>query len=285
MDTSAPVRFQRQISSANPDIYAIKSFRGKSALTTIRERKLTEDNKHFWQSYICQINERLDLSGIMIEEKRDVNLKGYKSTEIGKVDKIIENRLYVKIKELCGKNKITVNALLQFCLHKALSVYGNNKQTVVGTSISDMNLPTHCVDISLESFLNILPFIVSHRNTDETSVINAIKAINASLIEINTRSKEINLSELQKDGDELFEILFIYDNFDAISNYYNYPLCFAACEDKESIKINLFYATELFTQNTMKGFLDLMQYLIEQTIAGPYQKVKELKFIMQKQEF
>ncbi len=213
----------------------------------------------------------------MLNDKKGVKLNGYKSVDTHKVEKKIDGQLYGKMKAMAAKEKVTVNSLLQFTLHKILSNIGNTTQTVIGTAVSDTNLPSHCVDIPLELFLNILPFIVNHKHTDDMATIDMIRNIHGNLNEANSRSKEISLPELQKDGEELFDVLFVCDNFVGMSNYYNYPLCFSAYEENDLMKIQLFYASELFGEDSMNHLLDSIQFLIEQILSNTNQKVKELK--------
>src|SRR5439155_8333880 len=105
---------------------------------------------------------------------------------------------------------ITINALLQYSWHKLLSVYGNSRTTVVGTTVSGRNLPIDDIETSVGLYINTLPLIIVHDSDDH--ILVQLKAVQDKINELNSHST-ISLAKLQSSGRRLFNSLFVYENY------------------------------------------------------------------------
>src|SRR5581483_5568500 len=103
----------------------------------------------------------------------------------------------------------TVNAVLEYCWHKQMNIYGSVGKTVVGMTVSGRNLDIKGIEESVGLYINTLPLIVEHR---EGKVVDSIREVQAHINEANSRSG-VSLSKLQKDGERLFSSLFVYENY------------------------------------------------------------------------
>ena len=164
---------------------------------------------------------------------------------------------------------------MQYCWHKLLSTYGNSQTTTVGTTISGRNLPIDHIEDSVGLYINTLPLIVEH---DTDAIIVKLNEVQHQLNELNEHS-DINLTKLQSGGRRLFDSLFVYENYPTQSSKVDsiiqlgefkgieeldYPLGVSAYEHNETIQINIKYAGELFSSDTIQSLLNGLASLLNQ---------------------
>ncbi|MDD9337855.1 MAG: amino acid adenylation domain-containing protein [Rickettsiaceae bacterium] len=264
-------------------------------------QKHQEDNKDYWNKYISQIEERSDLSGLLLSSSKQKQLRISEHKHIlYPVEQVltITGNLYDNLKKFSQEEGVTLNAILQYVWHKVLSIYGNSNQTVVGTTVSGRNLPIDDIESSVGLYINTLPLIVEHQNKTITSVIESIKAIQSDINEINSRS-DISLVKLQKGGERLFDSLFVYENYPNPANEeqqsrikirftgsvekLDYPLAVIAYEINNQLTFMIKYAGELFSNDSIEQLLLIAKSLLEQIVSNPYQEVQNLSYLDQKQ--
>ncbi|BBB56340.1 non-ribosomal peptide synthetase [Candidatus Megaera polyxenophila] len=246
----------------------------------------TKNNEKYWQEYLSSIEVRLDLSSLILQEKQDVRLQEYKYIKDPQNQNIvIRGELYKQLKDLTQEVGITLNAVLQYIWHKVLSIYGDSKQTIVGTTISGRNIPIDNIEQSIGLYINTLPLMVDH--SKYRTVIETIKILQDDINELNSRS-ETNLVNLQKEGDRLFDSLFVYENypdpiekekgdgnlkmvFKEVVEKTDYPLSVVAYEtiDRQELLLSIRYAGELFNNDTISELLEIMAKMVEQIIHDP----------------
>jgi len=250
-----------------------------------------EDNKDYWDKYISQIEERMDLSGLLSGNK-SVRINEYKHILKSAEEKfIIEGGLYEQLKKLGREEGVTLNAILQYAWHKILNIYGNSNQTVVGATVSGRNLPVDNIEHSVGLYINTLPLIVDHGNQASKSLIEAIREIQNNINEINSRS-DISLARLQKGGERLFDSLFIYENYPSGRQEHkvkfkfketieklDYPIGVVAYEANDQLVFVLKYAGELFAKENITNLLKTVRVVLEQIAANPGQSVQSLHYL------
>ncbi|TXI92124.1 MAG: amino acid adenylation domain-containing protein, partial [Neisseriales bacterium] len=237
------------------------------------------EHKAFWQEQLSLIEDSPDLNGLISQE--------YKGTVLAKYRKIIKREQSLKVfdgkfsasmHELAIEYGFTVNALLQFVWHKILHLYGNASTTVVGTTISGRNLPIDGIEEAIGLFINTLPLIVKH-NSSQT-IFEAIEAVQQAVNDMNMHSA-CNLADLEKNDKNLFETLFVYENypspqkdadslikfsFKAAIEELDYPLAILAYEKDNQVHINLKYAAELFSSETIDSILSVYETILTNII-------------------
>ena len=187
-----------------------------------------------------------------------------------------------------------MNAILQYVWHKTLSIYGNSKQTVVGTTVSGRNLPVDDIENSVGLYINTLPLIVNHENKEVTTIVDVIRSIQNDINEINNRSN-IDLARLQSEGRRLFDSLFIYENYPNINNKeqenilqinfkevvekLDYPLAVVAYEVENSLILKLKYPGELFSRDIIDRLLKVIKTLLEQVVIISNQEIQKLGYL------
>ena len=175
----------------------------------------SNDNKDYWNNYLSQIEEVVDLSGLTYGHVKISDHKYIIDSQEETL--VIANDLYDNLRTLGKKEGVTLNAILQYAWNKLLHIYGNSNQTIVGMTVSGRNIPIDDIENSVGLYINTLPLLVDHKSHKTKSIIESIKDIQDNINEINNRS-EVNLAGLQKDGKRLFDNLFIYENYPNITD-------------------------------------------------------------------
>jgi amino acid adenylation domain-containing protein/non-ribosomal peptide synthase protein (TIGR01720 family) len=268
--------------------------------TYIETQKYSQKNRFahqaYWHKYIGQLEDRCDFSGLMQDSTKNIKLAEYKHIKNPQEQRlIIDGDLYDKIKALGQEQGVTLNAILQYILHKVLSIYGNSKHTVVGATVSGRNLPIDDIESSVGLYINTLPLIVDHEAQENMRIIEAIRKLQDNINEINTRSV-VELATLQKGGGRLFDVLCVYENYptNVISEEQDstlvikftggvekldYPLHFKASESNGKLSCVVGYAGELFNKTAMEQLLLTARMLLEQVASNPQQTVRDLSSI------
>ena len=260
-------------------------------------------NEHqgYWNEYVLQIERKNDLSGLLSIASRNKQIKigQYKHIKYTSISSFtVRDALYDKLKQVCQDEGLTLNAIIQYVWHKTLSAFSNSNQTVVGTTVSGRNLPINNIETSVGLYINTLPLIVNHNNHAQ-NVVQAIKSIQDNINEMNIRSN-VNLTTLQKDGERLFDTLFVYENYPGITKNekqsginiiseswvetLDYPLVVTAYELNKALTVKLQYANEIFDNKSIQILLSVIQILIKQISDNPKQKVAELSYLDEEQQ-
>ena len=256
-------------------------------------QKRKEKHESYWERYVGQIEEKVNLSGLLSSDSKVV-ISEYKHIKRPKEQALkIKDDLYKSLKEISRTEGVTINSILQYVWHKVLSVYGNSNQTVVGVTVSGRNLPINDIERSVGLYINTLPLIVNHSNG---AVIDAIKEIQENISEINIRSS-VNLAKIQKGGERLFDSLFVYENypnakkeevkkslcikFKGVVEKLDYPLGIVARDGNKEIIFKIHYAGELFDEEVIKRLLIITKELLGQIANNSGQNVEKLNYLSQ----
>ncbi|MDK1288212.1 non-ribosomal peptide synthetase [Pseudoalteromonas umbrosa] len=246
-------------------------------------------NEHaeYWHKQIENITERGDYNGLVKQEKRyKVSLTEYDNVQSQKAGNLVLNKQKAeKIRTICSRNGITLHSMLQFVWHKVLHTVGNAEQTVVGTIVSGRNLPIDNIEHAVGLFINTLPLIVDHTTTQRKSALEAIGDIQSQVNAMNSFAN-VELGKVFKGDNKkgLFDTLFVLENYpdfgaeslqkhgiDFEANYelekVDYPLATIVKETQDnSIIWTLWYAAELFEENTIDMLLGLIDLIFDQLI-------------------
>lgn len=247
-------------------------------------------NEHaeYWQKKIDNIAERGDYNGLVKQQKRyKVSLTEYDHVEKQKAGRLtLEKPLADKVRAICSNQGVTLHSLLQFVWHKVLHTVGNAEQTVVGTIVSGRSLPIENIECAVGLFINTLPLIVDHSSSQGKSTIEAISDIQSQVNAMNSYSN-VELGSVFKGNMKkgLFDTLFVLENYPDLgasslkehgvefdANYelekVDYPLAVIARESEQAeIDFTLWYAEELFEQQTIDMLLGLVELICSQLVA------------------
>ncbi|MEO2721449.1 amino acid adenylation domain-containing protein, partial [Enterococcus faecium] len=236
------------------------------------------EDKTYWETHLNEVLHP-DLSGIFRDGMRATKIEMFNrikkpKDKVFKLSKNEQENLHVFLK----KHEITTNIMMQYVWHKVLSIYGGVKETTVGVVNAGRNLPIASVENSVGLYIQTLPIQFKHSEEKIISQLHQLQDINNE----GMTNGHVNLSELQKNGDRLFDTLFIYENYpvpkdSGKANHLritktsgveklDYPLTIVAYETENELNFRIKYAAELFTDSTIDMLFHLMHYLIEQII-------------------
>ncbi|KFF03763.1 non-ribosomal peptide synthetase [Chryseobacterium luteum] len=248
------------------------------------------EHLEYFNDSLNRIEEHEDLSGLLTVEKRNVNIADYKHIRNKAEQKItVSGSRYTDLKKLCSSNNITVNAFLQYCWHRQISIYSANKTTVLGMVVSGRDIPVENIENAVGLYINTLPVIVEH--TDD-SLINILKTLQNDINEISSKSNT-NLAKLQKGGNRLFNSLFAFENYPIPKNTngeieisfiganenLDYPLVVAVFDIDHELIFRLSYAGELFDASIINEMLNGVATTIDQFISDPSIKTPDMEYI------
>jgi len=254
-------------------------------------------NYEYWHTKLNEIEENIDLKPFHKIKNETENFNKFNKEKIE-----VKFEQYNKLKKLNSLFGITTNALFQFIWHKIFSIYSNTKQTIIGTTVSGRNIPVPNVEKVVGCFINTLPLIVNHQNND-INVIDKIKEIQENIHELNINSN-VKLAKLKSNGNKLFDILFVYENFpenkknkiDQLNIIYKdsdsetdldfyFNISIIIIEDKilKSFIIELKYSNK-FEESLIKDTILLFDHILTQVIDNPNQMISELNYLIPSQE-
>lgn len=246
----------------------------------------TFSDEIFWAKYISKLDTKEQLLALLKTDKSTILLSEYKKIENSKNKYLsIRNELFIALKRYCAENGVTVNAVLQYCWHKQLSIYGNSSQTVIGMTTSGRNIPIDNIESSVGVYINTLPIILTHT---KGLIIDTVRELQNYIAEINSHTN-ISLSKLQKGGQRFFNTIFVYENYpkpkESVLNFeiisatdgIEYPLGITVMEGTEIITLELSYASELFQEDMIDQMFSGILILLEQIVDSSTLNTFELK--------
>ena len=121
------------------------------------------NNIDYWNQYLSSMEEQSHLAGFCSDYVQKLSL--YKLNPIKQVNEqqlIINNGLYLSLKNFSKDYHVTLNSILQYTWHKVLNIYSSSLYTIVGTTVSGRNLSIDNIENSVGLYINTLPLIVKH---------------------------------------------------------------------------------------------------------------------------
>lgn len=250
-------------------------------------------SKDYWNDNLKDVLHP-DLAGIFNEDMRNTKIENFDRIEKPS-DKIfkISGDSYNNLINFSKKQGITVNIVTQYVWHKVLSIYGGIKETTIGVVNSGRNLPIDGVEDSVGLYIRTLPVQFDHVKDSINNQLQKLQDLNNE----NMMHGNVNLAELQSNGERLFDTVFIYENYpmpvasdekdqlriiksDGIEKL-DYPISIVVFEAAGELSIRVKYAEELFSSTTIDSLFELMAYLIDQIT----QEVDTFKYVKNIPEF
>ncbi|GCB51303.1 non-ribosomal peptide synthetase/type I polyketide synthase [Streptomyces sp. NL15-2K] len=236
----------------------------------------------FWRAYAADAGDGCDLSGLLRPEARGTDLATHRRVLRQEQQTLpLPPELLAGLRSVAQDHGVTLNALLQYAWHKVLGCYGRADTTVVGTVLAGRDLPVDGIETSVGLYLSTVPLIARH-GTGADSAIEEVQRLQDDLHEISRRSS-VDLAALQTGGRRLFDSLFIYENYPAVTDERHekelrprfrfrhqkrdYPLVVSVTEQEGHVTLVLDHAGELFTPETAWRLLAGVETVLR-TVAG-----------------
>ncbi|MDQ5921838.1 MAG: hypothetical protein QG673_1897, partial [Pseudomonadota bacterium] len=232
----------------------------------------------FWADYVNRIEKYPDLSSLLKLNKRNIKLAEYRHIlEFHQEQLTISGLKYNALKDFTWRHGLTMNVILQYAWHKVLSVYGNTLTTISGIIVSGRDLPINGIEDSVGLFIKTLPLIIIHE--PHQAILQMLNTVQAEISNINAH-KNVNLAQLQYQGQRIFDSLFIFENYPIKNSFdklniefkeaiekLDYPLVLMAYEQNNKVTIKIKYAAELFEKSMIQRILVVMQVIFDQTLG------------------
>lgn len=250
-----------------------------------------QHNLTYWRTYLDKRYSQPDLNGLLSLARRDVKLEAqYQISDDQTIELILQPRTFLHLKNIGRQYGVTFNAVLQFIFQYVLCVYGHSEQSIVGTVLAGRNLPIPEVEQAVGLFINTVPIIYIHHNRQ--SAIEAIQQLQSDINHAAEHS-QVNLAKLNNTKDQLFNIIFVYENYPTFNlereyNFsleksiekLNYPLVVRVYSNNEQqILFNLTFDNEIFCKQRLQDVLNLIAYVLDQVIKNPLISLYEIQFV------
>jgi amino acid adenylation domain-containing protein len=283
-DTYLDLELGKQVSISEDMAY----FNTQKYLQLCKKEKIS-----FWKDYLSKIDIKADLNFLKLKSCKSDNTKNKICKNSFSCETIIiTGDDYNKIKQICVTNGITINSVIQFIWHKALSVFCKIPKTIVGTVFSGRSLPVDGIEHSLGLYINTLPVIFDHYLDYDRTLIEAISNLQLEINKVASNC-EVNVADLQEGDSHLFDNIFSYENYDYLTNRDQqsalkvnfiggiqkpnyFDITVRAFENVNSINININFNSTLYDQQIFKSIMYFCKYLIIQIINNPCQKVRDI---------
>ncbi|MCV9934728.1 condensation domain-containing protein, partial [Flavobacterium sp. LS1R47] len=248
------------------------------------------DVDRYWKSALSEVEGTNDISALLSDP---IDFSSYKQVEVSANSSLeIKGELYSQLKAFTQKEGITINVMIQFIWHKLLHVYSNSQKSIVGTTISGRELPIDGIEQSVGLYINTLPLIIDWNN--QGTVLDQLHQIQKKIIEMNTHSFA-DLAKLQKEGERLFQSLFVFENYpvpegdddqetSSISlrnsiEKVDYPLNIMAFEQGELLTIKFNYDGNYLTQSKAKEHLATLVNILNQVLSDPNKSHRQISLL------
>ena len=263
----------------------------------------SKNNTHdkWWANYLSGVERTIDVRGLRKQGTSDINLLDYKFIQesISKIIKI-KNKEYSALSSFIKQEGLTWSNVIMWCWNKALSVYDNRHENIIGITLSGRGLPINDIEQSVGLYINTLPLVVRHDSNE--SILNILKNIQKDTEQLNQLT-HTNLSSLNSNtSDRLFATMVVYENYPIPIKKDNqeantltpiflssvektdYPLTVLAYEKDSVLSVEIKYASELFEEKQIERLLKLMSLLLQQ-IPICYNKLEQELRLIDNEEY
>ncbi len=263
----------------------------------------SKNNTHdrWWVDYLSGVERTIEVRGLRKQDANGINLLDYKFIQepISKGVKI-RDKEYRALSSFIKQEGLTWSNLIMWCWSKALSVYDNRNDNIIGITLSGRNLPINDIEQSVGLYINTLPLVVRHDSNE--SILNILKNIQKDTEQLNQLTYT-NLSSLNSNtSDRLFATMVVYENYPIPTNKDNqevntlvpiflssvektdYPLTVLSYEKDSVLSVEIKYAGELFEEKQIERLLKLMSLLLQQ-IPICYNKLEQELILIDNEEY
>jgi len=261
------------------------------------QKYLSYQDETYWRSLASQIQDPVDLS-VLADGPQALLFSQHPMTSPAKSSTLrLDGREYLALKSTCATYELTLSSALQFAFHKVLHLFGGQgEESVVGVLESGRDIPVKGIHSSVGLFLNTVPVVLNHEKCSKLKLVEGIQEFQEAFQE-HLSHGQVPLAKIQAGQGRLFDALFVFQNlpsfedgteYELIPNgdengSADYPMTLTAFEEKggpTSLSIRLKYATELFTEEPIDGFLQSFHRIIQQIAFTPELEIGKMSFTL-----
>lgn len=249
------------------------------------QQQATED---YWAARKAQFSEANDIN-LMLDHPIDLS----KPLNINQADDsllVLPTQDYVRLKNTCAANGVTLNVAVQFAWHQLIKMYSGDRQTIVGTVVSGRDIPVEGIASSVGLYINTLPLKIDW--AEHENCLSVMSDLQQEIAELNSHSN-VSLANLQSGRGRLFHTLLVFENYpkEAQNNSggiessaffrhsvekVDYPLCLSAYEQNETLHIKLAYCREMLGEVKAKRLLQQLSCVLAAITKDPKQACSDL---------
>ncbi|BBB56343.1 non-ribosomal peptide synthetase [Candidatus Megaera polyxenophila] len=228
--------------------------------------------EQFWKQYLSSLEEPTYLSfQHLIKEKQNQDYSIY--SEVLSLDET------KRIKNFAQKHGLTLNTILQGAVAIVVQHYLQQKEIVLGLTVSGRNINLTGIEDMVGLFINTLPLRVQF---EENNIISFLKKLQNDTQKINdyTYTQLADIQKWIKFNQSLFNVIFIFENYlinsEKITNLNikdiqsiertEYPLTIVMSKEKE-LHIVLTYQTSHFNQEIIIRLSDHIKLVLFQIVT------------------
>ncbi|MDP3562806.1 MAG: amino acid adenylation domain-containing protein, partial [Legionellaceae bacterium] len=249
----------------------------------------------YWQAKVSQVEHANDLNALF---SHSVDLDAIKVlSHPCNVATTLEGDDYNALKKWVKQTGLTLTTVVQFAWHKLIQTYTQDKQTIVGTTLSGRALPIAGIEDSVGPYINTLPIIIDWDNG--RTVRQQLQFIHKQLTELDEYGFA-HLARLQRDGIRLFHSLSVFENYPIDYVAFNeqevgikfrgsvekldYPLALMAYEAYQGLHCILQYDETYLTTSKAEQLLTQLQIIIRQ-LSERLDKPQHVVSLLSPQEY
>ncbi|QXU43274.1 non-ribosomal peptide synthetase [Pedobacter sp. D749] len=255
-------------------------------------RRDKELSKHYWQSYIADYDNKIELCPGRFKSDTNVSAKSF----IFEMD----GDFLRQLQKLASDNQATLSSLFKTVWGIVLSKYTNTRDAVFGSVVSGRPLAIEGIDDIVGLFINTLP--VRCRYNADASFPNLLEAVNKENFE-NEKYNYHSLADIQALSplkQNLFNTILVFQNFPKVEkgevNKLHLDILGAkefkptsyqlniviSCSDKISFSID--YHEQYYDENFIENLAGQLQEVIRQVLDKPIIKIDAISLLPESQK-
>lgn len=212
----------------------------------------------------------------------------------GKVQTHLDNDIKDMLEKFAHNHALSINTIIETVWGLILSSYTRKNDVVFGKVVSGRNVDISEINESLGMYINTIPVRVII-NSEET-LINLLENVHVQSAKANDYDF-CSLEEIQQMTQIKSKLLgsaISFENYQEsqdnkmyriaqVRELSSFPISVSAQSGQQLI-LSFLYDTSIYEENEMKMLLERFVDILKQMITAPYRKVKELRYITQKEE-
>nr|WP_150149854.1 non-ribosomal peptide synthase/polyketide synthase [Bacillus swezeyi] len=259
------------------------------------ERQDKEEARQYWKKYLAGYEEQAQIPKFK---------KGKKNSPYDRQEKVISfsKQLTNQMKQLAGKNSVTLHTVLQTIWGLILTKYNNIEDAVFGTVVSGREAKVDGIEDMIGLFINTIPTRI--RFNQNAGFNDVLKTVQAEAIESNSYNY-MNLAEVQALSSlkkDLIDHILVFENYEvddqlseqnqmetgfevkkiSAAEQSNYSFSMSATPGEE-LTLALTYDGNVYDEDTIDHIGNHIKRVVEQVAANENTKISEIDILAEKE--
>ncbi len=251
-----------------------------------------EEALTYWEELIADYEETAVLEALEKPEPVEA--------QMNRIGITMSEKMTEKLKEVAGRNNVTVNTLLETATGLLLQRYNNTEDVVFGKVVSGRKAELKGVDEIAGLFINTIPVRIKADNSI------SVRELLQSVQEQGMNSEQYSycpLQEIQKFSQqkkELFEVLYAFENYysseekvevgglhflhEVAREQTNYPITISCNMDNGTVGIEIIYNPNQYVESEINRLLEHFCYILTEMAMHIEKKACMLDMITEQEK-